>query len=882
MLDGYNSYSGCDIVVTASLPKVISDTEIMNNYYTLGSLQTLSVSTHQDKRPVRSLGNINAKEYVMGPRTIAGSLVFAVFDRHFASEIMNDLGGAIMPDEIPALNFTINFMNEYGRKSRMAIYGVKIINEGQVMSINDLYTENTYQFVALGMEVLTNDVENNNLGSSQKQNLIVPEEEFIRYRVIPDGKTTSDRMKNNQEQIKERKDDTNIILAVSVEQPLTEDDLGIASFTLLNANESGIIYVNDGSGKNNLYRITTSVARKVYDKELPIGYYSAIFKSTSNKESNEVKFYVYVKSTILKPITSGGSYLPNNEALISLVSTYDNNYLPIIEGVTDTTIKIRNNDAFSYVNYYVEGSEVKKQELGYKNTVLLENLTPNTTYYIYLSEGEVNSLTTFVKTHATINETLEILKTTVASNQDIIGSDKQRMLDMLETADMRNYDTLIDLVIDMYDDVSKQELLIYSEFISNNLLKEYNRKANNFIVEVEQGTPFDSDSVFEGAEEYSVYRNKGKKSYFSESIVVGENEFCARPNVRYSLYGMNNLSNFIRRDYVICKQYAYDELINYCDVNKYKSLDSTSVANAYQTANGDLLRLLAIKEANNTDINILEQPFVYIEDDVVYADISYMFLESNKEYYLVISEAYKALDHYPKRKIKFTNEANAINLNANYCGIIEEEIYLMWIEDENYKKISQSTLFIPNKKDNRRIDLDNINDYLIDQYITDKKASFFSVYNNKTIIDDIFTLVRSKNLPMKAINIALINELINTCSRSYYESDTLTTLALLINSLYEFNSNSKTYIDFTIDKKEKIVTYIPQENDDYKIFALHLELDEEGFIRIEMEDNSFEYGNEGYSIVFICDRYNSPLAFFIIDNVRNKHIFYNMSKIKEV
>ena len=130
-IDGYDSYSGCDITVTASLPNI--NGQQMNKYYTLGSLQTLSISTHQDKRPVRSLGVINAKDYVMGPRTIAGSMVFAVFNRHFATEIMKDLGASdsevFLPDEIPALNITVNFANEYGRMSRMAIYGVKIINE---------------------------------------------------------------------------------------------------------------------------------------------------------------------------------------------------------------------------------------------------------------------------------------------------------------------------------------------------------------------------------------------------------------------------------------------------------------------------------------------------------------------------------------------------------------------------------------------------------------------------------------------------------------------------------------------------------------------------------------------------------------------------------
>lgn len=879
-IDGYNSYSGCDIVVTASLPNKFNDTELMNNYYTLGSLQTLSVSTHQDKRPVRSLGNINAKEYVMGPRTIAGSLVFAVFDRHFATEIMNDLGGALMPDEIPALNFTINMMNEYGRKSRMAIYGAKIVNEGQVMSINDLYTENTYQFVALGMEVLTNEINENSLGPGQKQ-------EIITFSLIDDdvvlpesGKDKAGRMINNKEKVKGKEKEEEIILSVDVEQPLSKDDTGIATFTLKGTTEDGIIYINNSSGQLNLYRISTTASRKTYDKELPIGYYSAIYKSTSNKESNEVKFYVYVGDKEYIKVIVGGSYLPNNEIMTSVVSSYDNNYLPIIENVTDTSIRIRNNDAFSHVRYYTEGAAIKEQELGYKNTVLLENLTPNTLYYIYLTKNDIHSLTASVKTHATSDETLSILKQTVASNKDIISSDKQEMLDILEHSSHKEYETLIDLIIDSYEGVAQQELLIYSEFISNNLLKEYNRKSNDFMVEVEQGTPFDSDSIFEGVEDFSIYRNNNKKSYFSETVSTSENDFCAKPNVRYSLYGENNLSSFVRRDYVICKQFAYDELINYCDVNRYKSLDTSAIGAIYQTASQDLLPLLAIKEANNTDINILYQPHIYMEDDVVYADVGYMFLEEEKTYYLVISEAYKALDYYPRRKIEFTNKADVINLNANYCGIIEEEIYLMWIEDENCKKISQSTLFIPNEKDNRRINLDTINEALSTQYVNDRKAKFLTVYDNRSIVDDIFTIVKSKDLPVKSIDMALINESINVCAKTYYESNTLNTLALLIASL--FNFENKVYADVTLNKSERTITYNPAEDSDYKIFALHIDDEEDGFIRLENNDNVFKYNSTGFTIVFICDRYSVPLSFFAIDNTRNKHMYYNMSRIKEV
>ena len=114
-LNGYNSYSGCDIVVTARLNKITgTKKELKEKVYTLGSLQTLSVSTHQDKKPVRVIGSVNALDYTMGQRTIAGSLVFAVFDQHFATEMFNDLSEAtgktfLLPDELPAIDLTITF-----------------------------------------------------------------------------------------------------------------------------------------------------------------------------------------------------------------------------------------------------------------------------------------------------------------------------------------------------------------------------------------------------------------------------------------------------------------------------------------------------------------------------------------------------------------------------------------------------------------------------------------------------------------------------------------------------------------------------------------------------------------------------------------------------
>lgn len=152
---GNNSFSGADMVATMT----ISGTENTNGSHVLGSIQTLSYSIHQEKQPIRSIGNINAKDYVMGPRTIAGSLVFAVFDRHFAYAAMADIKREyknyhFLADELPPFDITITYANEYGANSKLALYGVRLVNEGQVMSINDIYTENTYQFVATDIDYL--------------------------------------------------------------------------------------------------------------------------------------------------------------------------------------------------------------------------------------------------------------------------------------------------------------------------------------------------------------------------------------------------------------------------------------------------------------------------------------------------------------------------------------------------------------------------------------------------------------------------------------------------------------------------------------------------------------------------------------------------------
>lgn len=122
----------------------------------LAEIQTLSVSTHRDKQAVRSCGTVYPRAFTRGPREIAGSMIFTVFNEHVLYEFLDahasdfdaEAFTSALIDQIPPVDITIAFANEYGSVSRMGILGVEFVNEGQTMSVEDLLTENVVQYVA--------------------------------------------------------------------------------------------------------------------------------------------------------------------------------------------------------------------------------------------------------------------------------------------------------------------------------------------------------------------------------------------------------------------------------------------------------------------------------------------------------------------------------------------------------------------------------------------------------------------------------------------------------------------------------------------------------------------------------------------------------------
>jgi hypothetical protein len=143
--------------------------EAASSTFALGTLQTLSVQSHREKFPVRALGTSYVKGYTRGPRTIAGSMIFTVFDEHAlrafitASAVLlnkyelqfDSSTTSIIPDQLPPIDLTIMFANEYGSMSRMALYGVEFQNDGVTFSIEDLMSEQVMSFVARDVDVMT-------------------------------------------------------------------------------------------------------------------------------------------------------------------------------------------------------------------------------------------------------------------------------------------------------------------------------------------------------------------------------------------------------------------------------------------------------------------------------------------------------------------------------------------------------------------------------------------------------------------------------------------------------------------------------------------------------------------------------------------------------
>lgn len=148
------SYSGtdCTVVIQAN-----------NDIIIIGNLTTFSHSIHRDKMPIRTLGRTAVKGYVASGRSVAGSMVFTVFDTHPLLPVIKrfknirnpeDRYSSPLPDQLPPLDVILIFHNEYGYSSVVKLYGVEFSDDGTTYSINDIYSECIMQYVARDIDIM--------------------------------------------------------------------------------------------------------------------------------------------------------------------------------------------------------------------------------------------------------------------------------------------------------------------------------------------------------------------------------------------------------------------------------------------------------------------------------------------------------------------------------------------------------------------------------------------------------------------------------------------------------------------------------------------------------------------------------------------------------
>lgn len=161
-LDRYNGvFSGTDMIVFIIFPNW--------KPITIGEATTVTYSIYREKMPVRTLGFINPKGFTKGPRTIAGTIIFTMFHKHIVNRLRQEVPYLaelirLKPDELPPFDIMISMGNEYGAASYLSIQGITIVDEGVTHSIENMYTENQWSYIAQDIYLL--DTANNKMKSN--------------------------------------------------------------------------------------------------------------------------------------------------------------------------------------------------------------------------------------------------------------------------------------------------------------------------------------------------------------------------------------------------------------------------------------------------------------------------------------------------------------------------------------------------------------------------------------------------------------------------------------------------------------------------------------------------------------------------------------------
>jgi len=149
------SYSGTDISVLFSMPPFFSIGNKLPRKLS-AEIHTLTISSAASLLPVRAVGEAKARAYTKGARTFAGTMIFTVLDKDPFQEIfaLDALNGSTLQDglwhidQMPPFDAVITASNEAGLSAVQLISNIVFSNWGTTYSVDDMYTESTYTYMA--------------------------------------------------------------------------------------------------------------------------------------------------------------------------------------------------------------------------------------------------------------------------------------------------------------------------------------------------------------------------------------------------------------------------------------------------------------------------------------------------------------------------------------------------------------------------------------------------------------------------------------------------------------------------------------------------------------------------------------------------------------
>ena len=852
--------------------------------HTLGSLQTISYSTHQDRAPVRSIGNINAKDYVQGQRTIAGTMVFAMFHQHwmipFLEELKDHVSNTdIWSDELPALNLTLSMVNEYGYRSCMVIYGVKFIDDGGVMSINDLYTENTLQYVATGIQPLRSAGQYYHSYNTKISPFKISESSTTERAWSWSGIQSynkkwpvkyRDVIVNNEEMISAK---YRYIPTVYINKPIVETDdyiLDIVFNNPLAVDHNNVTNVYAFNVANNKTYDAVKKVNNLWTVSVPKGEYHIGIKDINDNFVDDV---YYLK-------------LGNDD-----INRISEDY-PIIIEVEDTRVKVLpNNINHDYImvtklkeGEYVDESteESMTYEIAYNTSigqsnskeVVIENLQPDTKYslYTYKINSDSKSHEVSFKTFNEPKYGNELLKEYVINNSDILVNKDLVAYNFNSTK--YEYDNIIDSLMDLPNSNTKTELLFYAVKLQNELNACYNESGNLDTISLNKVHPLlNKFDVDDDVSSIVIYKKKNNKNYYTIKVpAYTDYEYNGAPNTHYFAQPvLKDNKKGVKSDFVCFSEQQREYLKKYEDINTLSQFSFINYESSYDNYNNNLKN--AIKAANNLTMfkYLLPAPHAEVKNEILHIDIDYSDYKI-EEYYLCIATPFDALNCTPIRKIKVNNNNLLMKIEKYRTGIVKDNYYLLWIQDKNFNNISPAFILSTYKDD---IDIVNYNYNKCNKLIKSIKSNMKNSVYMSQINDAMLNILADEKLKYKDLEYYLVQLLLILYSdqkTSYVMDDIVINVVDSISKnpiLKSKAKNNNGIIVFSSDTSSTFISCINITND---------------YIEKNVYEKSYSIDNydNGYSILYLTDETNSFRSGYILVNNSTKEVYASNIELETI